>query len=164
MNSFNWGLNEMKMKLLLLFLMCLMIFSVVPPISAANIGDSKITGPHEKPLTNIRVHDGNSIELNVKLYEYWRMAANQPQGMWFAKSGKRLNFNLYKENPDGTNGQLVWSDIDHTSLFTATVTIRFLYLQKGNYNLDIDFDDLSEDKEKPCSTSIKIDVVGKHHL
>ena len=61
------------MKLLPLFLIGLMIFSVVQPISAAYIGDTKITGSNKEPVTNMRVHAGNSIELKAQLYQYWSM-------------------------------------------------------------------------------------------
>ncbi len=152
--------------------MCLMIFSVVQPISAAHIGDTKITGPNNEPLTNMRVHAGNSIELKAQLYQYWSMGGILTENRWISEIGRELHFNLYKENADGTNGKLVWSNTAKTTRFTQTATTDFLIYEKGNYNLDIIFDDPSQDgyispeygTMKPCSASIKIEVVGKHHL
>lgn len=151
----------MKMKLLPLFLMFVMIFSVVQPISAANLGDTMITGPKMEPLTNMRVHDGNSIELEVQLCEYERINYNY-KNQWFPKMGKELVCQLYNER-----GQLVWSDTVKTSYYKAIATLKFPFLQNGKYNLNIRFDDPRHDinsPEKPCETSIVVEVVGKNHL
>ena len=151
----------MKMKLLPLFLMCLMIFSVVQPISAAHIGDTKITGPKMEPLTYMRFHDGNSVELNVLLYEFERFNYNYAPE-WFPKAGKELVCQLYNEK-----GQLIWSDTVKTSYYKATATLKFPFLQNGKYNLNIRFDNPHHEinsPEKPCETSIVVEVVGKNHL
>ncbi|MEN6293886.1 MAG: hypothetical protein ABFD07_17950, partial [Methanobacterium sp.] len=63
---------KMKMKLLPLFLMFLMAFSVAQPIFADNpqLEDTKIAMKNGEPLKDITVSAGDSIELQARLYWY----------------------------------------------------------------------------------------------
>ena len=97
----------------------------------------------------------------------WSMGGILTEARWISEIGRDLHFNLYKENVDGTNGKLVWSDTATTTCFTQTATTDFLIYEKGHYNLDISQDGCMVSKYdymKPCSPSIIIEVVGKHNL
>ena len=147
----------MKMKLLSLFLMVLMLFSLGQPIFAHNpqLEDTKIAMKNGEPLQDISVKTGDSIELQARLYWYW-YTVDSANASWIPQICRYLDFYVYKSNADGTNGDLVWSDSAITNFFTANANPdEFTLNEKGTYNLLVKYDG----KLKPCSATAKIYVV-----
>ncbi|HSO25484.1 MAG TPA: hypothetical protein VLR54_02565 [Methanobacteriaceae archaeon] len=147
----------MKMKLLPLFLMVLMVFSIAQPIFAGNpqLEDTKIAAKNGQPLQDITVNSGDSIELQARLYWYWYTIDNA-KASWIPQICRYLDFYVYKSNADGTNGDLVWSDSAITNFFTANANPdEFTLKEKGTYNLLVKY----EGKLKHCSGTAKIYVV-----
>lgn len=147
----------MKMKLLPLFLMVLMVFSIAQPIFAGNpqLEDTKIAAKNGQPLPDITVNSGDSIELQARLYWYW-YTVDQVNASWIPQICRYLDFYVYKSNADGTNGDLVWSDSAMTNFFTANANPdEFTLKEKGTYNLLVKY----EGKLKHCSGTAKIHVV-----
>ena len=147
----------MKMKLLPLFLMALMVFSVAQPIFADNpqLEDTKIAMKNGAPLKDITVSAGNSIELQARLYWYW-YTVDSVNAQWIPQICRYLDFNVYKSNADGINGDMIWSDTAMTNFFTANANPdEFTINEKGTYNLPVKY----EGKLKHCSASAKIYVV-----
>lgn len=110
----------MKMKLLPLFLMILMAFSIAQPIFASNpqLEDTKIAAKNGEALQDITIYSGQSIQLQARLYWYWK-TVDQSKAEWIPQICRYLDFYVYKANADGTNGDLVWSDTAMTNFFTA---------------------------------------------
>ena len=147
----------MKIKLLPLFLMVLMVFSVAQPIFAGNpqLEDTKIAMKNGESLQDITVNAGQSIELQARLYWYW-FTVDQVNATWIPQICRYLDFYVYKSNTDGTNGALVWSDTAITNFFTANANPdEFTLNEKGTYNLVVKY----EGKLKHCSATAKIYVV-----
>lgn len=145
------------MKLLSLFLMVLMLFSLAQPIFAHNpqLEDTKIAMKNGEPLQDISVKTGDSIELQARLYWYW-YTVDAAKASWIPQICRYLDFYVYKSNADGTNGDLVWSDRAITNFFTANANPdEFKLNEKGTYNLLVKYDG----KLKPCSATAKIYVV-----
>ena len=156
----------MKMKLLPLFLMVLMVFSIAQPIFAHNpqLEDTKIAGTHGQPLQDINVRTGDSIELQARLYLYMspNNAGNNPMSaVWIPQICRHIDFYVYQSNDDGTNGDLVWRGRALTNFFTANANPdEFTLKQPGTYNLLVKYDG----ELKPCNATAKIFVKGKNHL
>ncbi|MEN6293353.1 MAG: hypothetical protein ABFD07_15240, partial [Methanobacterium sp.] len=75
---------------------------------------------------------------------------------WIPQICRYLDFNVYKSNADGSNGDLVWSDTAMTNFFTANANPdEFSLKEKGTYNLLVKY----EGKLKHCSATAKIYVV-----
>ncbi len=147
----------MKMKLLPLFFMVLMLFSLAQPIFADNpqLEDTKIAGTNGQPLQDISVKTGDSIELQARLYWYW-YTVDSANASWIPQICRYLDFYVYKSNADGTNGELVWSDSAITNFFTANANPdEFTLKEKDTYNLLVKY----EGKLKHCSATAKIYVV-----
>ena len=147
----------MKMKILPLFLMVLMAFSLAQPIFAANpqLEDTKIAMKNGESLKDITVNAGDSIELQARLYWYW-FTVDSKNAQWIPQIFRYLDFYVYKTNADGTNGNLIWSDTAITNFFTANANPdKFTLNEKGSYNLVIKY----EGKLKHCSASAKINVI-----
>lgn len=147
----------MKIRILPLFMMVLMAFSVAQPIFAGNpqLEDTKIAMKNGGPLQDITVNAGDSIELQARLYWYW-YTVDQVNAQWIPQICRYLNFYVYKSNADGTNGDLVWSDTAITNFFTANANPdEFTLNEKGTYNLLVKY----EGKLKHCSAAAKIYVV-----
>lgn len=145
------------MKLLPLFLMVLMVFSVAQPIFAHNpqLEDTKIAMKNGEPLQDISVKTGDSIELQARLYWYW-YTIDSAKASWIPQICRYLDFYVYKSNSDGTNGGLVWSDTAITNFFTANANPdEFTLNEKGTYNLLVKY----EGKLKPCNATARIIVV-----
>jgi len=145
------------MKLLSLFLMVLMLFSLAQPIFAHNpqLEDTKIAMKNGEPLQDISVKTGDSIELQARLYWYW-YTVDSANASWIPQICRYLDFYVYKSNADGTNGDLVWSDRAITNFLTANANPdEFTLKDKGTYNLFVKY----EGKLKHCSTTAKIFVV-----
>jgi hypothetical protein len=147
----------MKMKLLPLFLMVLMVFSIAQPIFAGNpqLEDTKIAMKNGQPLSDITVNSGDSIELQARLYWYY-YTVDAAKASWIPQICRYLDFYVYKSNADGTNGDLVWSDSAMTNFFTANANPdEFTLKEKGTYNLLVKY----EGKLKHCSGTARIYVV-----
>lgn len=147
----------MKMKLLPLFFMFLIVVSVAQPIFASNpqLEDTKIAGTDGKPLKDITVSAGSTIELQARLYWYW-YTVDSENPSWIPQICRYLDFYVYKSNADGTNGDLVWSDTAMTNFFTANANPdEFSLTEKGTYNLVVKY----EGKLKYCNGTAKIYVV-----
>ena len=54
-----------------------------------------ITGADGQPLKNLSVHSGDTIELQAKLYWYWREFDNAP-AKWYPQICRYLDFYVYK--------------------------------------------------------------------
>lgn len=145
----------MKMKLLPLFLMAMLAVSVAQPIFAASqLEDTRIAGSNGQPLTNMNVHAGDTIELQARLYWYWH-TVDSAKPQWIPQICRYLDFSVYKANPNGTNGDLVWSDTAITNFFTANANPdEFKLTEKGTYNLVVKY----EGKLKHCNATAKIYV------
>jgi hypothetical protein len=144
----------MKAKILPLVLMFMLAVSVAQPIFAVGpqLEDTKIAGTDGQPLKNISVHSGDSIELQARFYWYWT-TVDSGKVSWIPQICRYLEFYVYKANPDGTNGDLVWSDSAITNFFTANANPdEFTLTEKGTYNLVVKY----EGKLKHCSATAKI--------
>lgn len=144
----------MKVKFLSLILIILLAVSVAEPIFAVvpQLEDTKITGKNGQPLETMSVHPGDSIELQARLYWYWR-TVDEGKPSWIPQICRYLDFYVYKSNPNGTNGDLVWSDSAITNFFTANANPdEFTLTEKGTYNLVIKH----EGKLKHCNATAKI--------
>ena len=147
----------MKIKLLPLFLMVIMAVSVAQPIFAEKpqLEDTKIAGADGKPLQDIIVHPGSPIELQARLYWYWK-TVDQSKAEWIPQICRYIDFYVYKSNADGTNGDLVWKDTAITNFFTANSNPdEFTLNEYGNYNLVVKY----EGKLKHCNATAKINVI-----
>lgn len=147
----------MKAKLLPLVFMVLFAFSLAQPIFASNpqLEDTKIAKKHGEPLTDITVNAGDEIALQARLYWYW-YTIDSSKAEWIPQICRYLEFNVYKANDDGTNGDLVWSDTAMTNFFTANANPdEFTLTEKGKYNLVVKYDG----KLKYCEAKSKILVV-----
>ena len=147
----------MKMKLLPIFLMVVMVFSVAQPIFAENpqLEDTKIAMKNGQSLQDVRVNAGDSIELQARLYWYY-YTVDDSKPTWIPQICRYLDFYVYKANPNGTNGDLVWKDTAITNFFTANANPdEFTINEKGTYNLLVKY----EGNLKHCSGTAKIYVV-----
>ena len=147
----------MKMKILPLFLMAVMVFSVAQPIFADNpqLEDTKIAMKNGEPLKDITVNAGTSIELQARLYWLY-YTVDDAKPTWIPQICRYLYFYVYKSNADGTNGDLVWSDSAITNFFTANANPdEFTLNEKGAYKLVVKY----EGSLKHCSATAKINVV-----
>lgn len=144
----------MKAKLLPLVLMILFVVSVAQPIFAVDpqLEDTKIASTNGQPIKTMSVHSGDSIELQARLYWYW-YTIDHEKASWIPQICRYLDFYVYKANPDGTNGDLVWSDSAITNFFTANANPdEFTLTEKGTYHLVVKY----EGKLKHCSATAKI--------
>jgi hypothetical protein len=147
----------MKAKILPLFLMVIIAFSIAQPIFAANpqLDDTKIAAKDGGPLKDITVSAGSEIELQARLYWYW-YTVDDGKASWIPQICRNLNFYVYKSNADGSNGNLVWNDSAMTNFFTANANPDVFTLnEKGKYNLVVKY----EGKLKHCTANAKINVV-----
>lgn len=146
----------MKIKLLPLFLMVLMAFSVAQPIFAGNpqLEDTKIAMKNGEPLKDITVDAGASIELQARLYWYW-YTVDSAKATWIPQIYRYLDFYVYKIDANG-NETLTWSDTAITNFFTANANPdEFTLNEKGDYKLVVKY----EGNLKHCSATAKINVV-----
>jgi hypothetical protein len=132
----------MKVKVLPLFLMVIIAFSVAQPIFAASpqLEDTKIAAKDGQPLKDITASSGSSIELQARLYWYY-IPVDGVNATWIPQICRYLNFYVYKSNANGTNGDLVWSDKAITNFFTANANPdKFILNEKGKYNLVVTYE------------------------
>jgi hypothetical protein len=132
----------MKAKLLSLVLIIVLAVSITEPIFAVNpqLEDTKIAGTNGQPLQTMTVHPGDSIELQARLYWYWHNVDTM-SASWIPQICRYLDFYVYKANPNGTNGDIVWSDSAITNFFTANANPdEFTLTEKGTYNLVVKYE------------------------
>jgi len=143
-------------KLLSFILMVVFVFSLAQPIFAEpHFGDTRIMGVDGTPLKNITVSPGTSIELHSRLYWCFWPYDRDNIFEWIPQTCRYLNFNVYKANPDGSNGELVWSGSSMTNWFSGNANPeKFTLNESGNYNLVVKY----EGKLKPCNATAKIFV------
>ena len=147
----------MKVKVLPLFLMIIIAFSVAQPIFAASpqLEDTKIAAKDGQPIKDITATAGSPIELQARLYWYWT-TVDSKKPSWIPQICRYLNFYVYKSNANGTNGDLVWSDKAVTNFFTANANPdEFTLNQKGKYNLVVTYEGALHHSQ----TTAKINII-----
>lgn len=150
----------MNSKLISFFLMFLVLIYVQPIFGASESANpTKITGADGKPLKNITVSAGSPVELQARLYWYF-FPFTTDTFTWIPQTCRYLNFNVYKTNPDGTNGELVWNDTAMTNFFTGNANPdKFRLTENGTYNLVVEY----TGKLSHCNATAKIFVEPLKH-
>lgn|GEM_PF-1135481 len=150
----------MKLIFLYLILIFVILISLAQPIFAhPSMGDTKITGANGEPLKNLTASAGSPIELQARLYWYF-LPFTTDTFTWIPQTCRYLDFHVYKANPDGTNGDLVWNDTAMTNFFTGNANPNeFKLTENGSYNLVVEYCG----KLSHCNATVKILVEPQKH-
>lgn len=109
----------------------------VEPLKNYKLWDTRITGPDREPLKDIHLRDGDLTQLQARIsvYDHIFKENGSMNECWVDKMGLYLHFYIYKTNPDGTSGDLVWDDAAMTNLATLNANPdEFSLTQDGTYN------------------------------
>ncbi|ADZ09808.1 hypothetical protein Metbo_1581 [Methanobacterium lacus] len=124
--------------------------------------DKRITGPDREPLKDIHVRDGDLTQLQARISVYDHLCNENTSinKCWVDKIGLYLHFYIYKTNPDGSSGDLVWDDTAMTNLATFNANPDKFSLSEadtynGTYNLVVKYEG---DIARPCNATAKIFV------
>ncbi len=140
----------MKIRYLALISIVLMLASAVQPIFAFVPGMQKtsIVDGDLNPFTDIITYGTEPIHIKAVLLN----SDSIPLGCRY------ISFYVFRSNPDGSNGDLVFKDRKLSKLISATATSDGFVLSKGVYNLDIVYYGNRKDNLRPYSKTVKINV------
>lgn len=109
----------------------------VEPQNNFKLWDTRITGSDREPLKDIHVRDGDltQVQARISVYDHICNENTSINKFWVDKIGLYLHFYIYKTNPDGTSGELVWNDTTMTNLATFNANPdKFSLTESDTYN------------------------------